>query len=69
MHSLARYSRDFARQPILQQDLGSWTHRPIEERTWANMVQHFRDAKSNLGALPTAGEFFHEANAATAIAD
>jgi hypothetical protein len=49
-----------ARQPILQQDLRLWNRRPTIERTWANMLQHFRDAQTNLSYLPTAGDVFHQ---------
>jgi hypothetical protein len=64
----------FARQPILQQDLRLWNRRPIIERTWANMLQHFRDAQSDLSYLPTAGDVFHQqpfhqANTVSEIAD
>jgi hypothetical protein len=64
----------FARQPILQQDLRLWNCRPIIERTWANMLQHFRDAQSDLSYLPTAGDVFHQqpfhqANTVSEIAD
>jgi hypothetical protein len=64
----------FACQPILQQDLQLWNRRPIIERTWANMLQHFRDAQSNLSYLPTACDVFHQqpfhqANAVSEMAD
>jgi hypothetical protein len=53
----------FARQPILQQDLRLWNRRPAAERTWANMLTHFREAQSDLSSLPTAGDIFHQAPA------
>lgn len=64
----------FARQPILQQDLRLWNRRPLIDRTWANMLDHFRDAQSDLSSLPNAGDVFHQqphhqANAVTTIAD
>ena len=64
----------FARQPILQQDLRLWNRRPPAERTWANMLIHFRDAQSDLSSLPTAGDIFHQqpahqANAVATMAD
>jgi hypothetical protein len=64
----------FARQPILQQDLRIWNRRPPAERTWGNMLTHFRDAQSDLSSLPTAGDIFHQqpahqANAVSAMAD
>ena len=65
----------FARQPILQQDLRLWTRRPAPERIWNNMLEHFRDAQSDLSSLPTTGDMFqapnnHQANAvATIMAD
>jgi hypothetical protein len=64
----------FARQPILQQDLRLWNRRPTVERTWAHMLQHFRDAQTDLSYLPTAGDVFHQqpfhqANAVAEMAD
>lgn len=64
----------FARQPILQQDLRLWNRRPLVDRTWAAMLDHFRDAQSDLSSLPNAGDVFHQqpahqANAATTMAD
>jgi hypothetical protein len=64
----------FACQPILQPDLRLWNCRPTIEHTWANMLQHFRDAQSNLSYLPTAGDVFHQqpfhqANAVSEMAD
>jgi hypothetical protein len=64
----------FARQPILQQDLRLWNRRPTIERTWVNMLQHFRDAQTDLSYLPTAGDVFHQqpfhqANAVAEMAD
>lgn len=50
----------FARQPILQQDLRLWNRRPQVEKTWDNMLQHFRDAQSDLRSLPTAGDIYHQ---------
>ena len=64
----------FARQPILQQDLHLWNRRPAIVRTWAHMLQHFRDAQTDLSYLPTAGDVFHQqpfhqANAVAEMAD
>ena len=64
----------FARQPILQQDLRLWNRRPPILRTWAHMLQHFRDAQTDLSYLPTAGDVFHQqpfhqANAVAEMAD
>ncbi|KAI2507660.1 hypothetical protein MHU86_6753 [Fragilaria crotonensis] len=50
----------FARQPILQQDLRLWNRRPVVERTWTNVLNHFRDAQSDLSSLPNAGDIFHQ---------
>jgi uncharacterized membrane protein YgcG len=63
-----------ARQPILQQDLRLWNRRPAHERTWLNMLDHFRTAQSDLNSLPTAGDHFtqipgHQANAVATMAD
>jgi hypothetical protein len=65
----------FARQPILlQQDLRLWNRRPVVERTWPNMLAHFRDAQSDLNSLPSAGDVFHQqphhqANTVSTMAD
>ena len=62
-----------ARQPILQHDLRLWNRRPIVDRTWNNMVEHFREAQSDLSLLPTTGDFFnnqsHQANTVATMAD
>jgi hypothetical protein len=57
-----------ARQPILQHDLRTWNRRPIVDRTWNNMVEHFREAQSDLSLLPTTGEFFNTNNQANTVA-
>lgn len=59
----------FSKHPILQQDLRSWNRRPIIERTWDNMLNHFREAQADLTALPTAGDIFPQANSITTMAD
>ena len=64
----------FARQPILQQDLRLWNRRPLADRTWANMLTHFREAQSDLSALPSAGDIYHQqpahqANTVATMAD
>ena len=61
-------------QPILQQDLCLWNRRPVVDRTWANMLDHFWDAQSDLSYLPNAGDIFHQqpphqANSVTTMAD
>lgn len=48
-----------AKQPILQHDLRLWNRRPLVERTWPNMLEHFRDAQADLSSLPTAGDIYH----------
>jgi hypothetical protein len=63
----------FAKQPLLQPDLRLWNRRPAVERTYPNFIQHLRDAQSDLSALPTASDIYHQqpphhANLAT-IAD
>jgi hypothetical protein len=61
----------FARQPILQQDLCLWNRRPLIDRTWPNMMQHLRDAQTDLSYLPpSAGDIYnqqpvHQANVTT----
>jgi hypothetical protein len=64
----------FAKQPILQQDLRLWNRRPAIDRTWANMMDHLREAQTDLSSLPTAGDIYHQlpphqANNVTDIAD
>jgi hypothetical protein len=59
----------FAKHPILQQDLRSWNRMTIIQRTWANMITHFREAQEDLSSLPTAGDIFHQANSMTTMAD
>lgn len=54
----------FAKQPILQQDLRAWNRLPLLERTWLNMMTHFREAQTDLSSLPTAGDIFHQQPAA-----
>ena len=64
-----------AKEPILAQDLRQWNRRPAVEKTWTNMMDHFRAAQSELNSLPTAGEVYHQvahhgnANSVIAIAD
>ena len=50
----------FAKQPILQHDLRLWTRRPDGDRTWPNMMLHFREAQADLSSLPTAGDIYHQ---------
>jgi hypothetical protein len=64
----------FAKQPILQPDLRLWHRKPIIDRTWANMLQHFREAQNDLSTIPTAADVYHQqpvhhANAVTTMAD
>jgi hypothetical protein len=53
----------FARQPILQQDLRAWKRTPLADRTWANMISHFREAQLDLSSLPVASDFYHQTTA------
>jgi hypothetical protein len=41
----------------------------IVQRTWANMITHFREAQEDLSSLPTAGDMFHQANSMNTMAD
>jgi hypothetical protein len=50
----------FAKQPILQQDLRAWKRFPPVDRTWANMITHFREAQNDLSSLPVASDFYHQ---------
>lgn len=64
----------FANQPVLQQDLRLWSRKPLADRTWSNMLTHFRDAQTDLTAIPIASDLYprnplHNANAVTAMAD
>ena len=64
----------FAKQPILQHDLRLWNRRPLAERTWPLMLEHFRDAQADLSSLPTAGDIYHlqpghQANTVESMAD
>ena len=59
----------FAKHPILQQDLRTWNRMTFIQRTWPNMITHFREAQEDLASLPTAGDMFHQANAMTTMAD
>ena len=64
----------FAKQPILQHDLRLWNRRPLAERTWPLMLEHFRDAQADLSSLPTAGDIYHlqpghQANTVQSMAD
>jgi hypothetical protein len=64
----------FARQSILQHDLRLWNRLPVVDRTWANMLEHFRTAQADLSALPTTADIYHQqpphqANAVATMAD
>jgi len=63
----------FSKEPLLQLDLRTWSRRPLAERTWANMITHFRLAHKELRSFPTAGDIYHQqpayANSAVNIAD
>jgi hypothetical protein len=50
----------FAKQPILQHDLRLWNRRPAVDRTWAHMMDHLREAQTDLNSLPTAGDIYHQ---------
>ena len=50
-----------AKEPILQQDLCLWNRCPAIDKTWTNMLHHFRDAQTDLNSLPTAGDVYHQA--------
>ncbi len=59
----------FAKHPILQQDLRAWNRMTTVQRTWPNMLTHFREAQNDLSSLPTAADMFHQANAMTTMAE
>jgi hypothetical protein len=65
----------FAKHTILQPNLCHWNRKPTAERTWNNMMEHLRDAQSDLSLLPTAGDMYHQppadhqANNVTTMAD
>jgi hypothetical protein len=50
----------FAKQPILQQDLRLWNRKLLVDRTWTNLIQHLRDAQTDLSSLPAAGDIYHQ---------
>ena len=60
-----------AKVPLLQHDLRLWNRFGGLDRTWPNMLAHFRSAQADLTALPTAGDMFHQANGVmmTTVAD
>ena len=60
-----------AKIPLLQHDLRLWNRCADVDRTWPNMLTHFRSAQADLTALPTAGDMFHQANGVmmTTVAD
>ena len=57
--------------PLLQHDLRLWNRFGALDRTWPNMLDHFRSAQADLTALPKAGDVFHQANGVmmTTVAD
>jgi hypothetical protein len=59
----------FSKHPILQQDLRAWNRMTACQRTWANMITHFREAQQDLSSLRTAGDMFHQANTMSTMAD
>lgn len=51
----------FSRQAILLQDLRTWNHRPVAERTYTHMKTHMRNAQDDLSSLPiSAGQMYHQ---------
>jgi hypothetical protein len=59
----------FSKHPVLLQDLRDWNRMPTINRTWANMITHFRDAQQDLAFLPTAGDMYQQANTMSTMAD
>jgi hypothetical protein len=62
----------FSKEPLLRDDLRLWNRKPSADKTWANMLTHFRTAQTDLQSLPTTGDLYHHphsANAVTAMAD
>ena len=49
-----------AKEPLLRQDLLQWNRLPAADKTWPNMMEHFRDAQSDMNSLPTAGDVYHQ---------
>jgi hypothetical protein len=63
-----------SREPLLQQDIRLWNRRPLPDRTWPNMLVHFREAQADLSSLPVAADVYHQqtphqANSVSVIAD
>jgi hypothetical protein len=51
----------FAKQTIMQHaDLRLWNRKPVAEHTWDHMMEHLRDAQSDLSSLLTAGDMYHQ---------
>jgi hypothetical protein len=48
-----------SKEPIFQQDIRLWNRKPPTDKTWDNMLEHFRTAQTDLSALPTAGDLYH----------
>ena len=62
----------FSKEPLLREDLRLWNRKPAADKTWANMLPHFRTAQTDLQSLPTTGDLYHHphsANAVTAMVD
>jgi hypothetical protein len=61
-----------SKEPLLRDDLRLWNRQPAADKTWVNMLDHFRTAQTDLQSLPTTGDLYHHphsANAVTAMAD
>ena len=56
-----------SKEPILQHDLRLWNRQPDADRTWSAMLDHFRDAQTDLQSLPTSGDLYHHPHSANAV--
>ena len=55
--------------PLLQHDLCIWNRFPPVDKTWVNMLAHFRVAQADLTALPVAADLYHQANSVNTMTD
>jgi hypothetical protein len=56
-----------SKETLLRDDLRLWNRKPQADKTWANMLTHFRTAQTDLQSLPTSGDLFHHPHSANAV--
>jgi hypothetical protein len=42
-----------SKEPIFQQDICLWNRKPPTDKTWDNILEHFRTAQTDLSSLPS----------------